>query len=146
MPSKKRPAPAGGDNSEPDVSPPDLGAGGPSHLDSLWDALCLTETPEEARGALADLVLHARHLRPEEHAELAALIRSGFKRRRGPPEKRRRQFDIYWTYIAFGGRRLLSRADAIESIAEHYNISQEAAAKAYDMAKKLRGGLQCEGK
>ncbi|MBP0466215.1 hypothetical protein J5Y09_19975 [Roseomonas sp. PWR1] len=139
MSDEEKPAPTDGGSAPPEVSPPDLGEWGSNYLDSLWDALHLyAETPEQFSGALAALVFHARHLRPEHHAELADLIRTPFKRPRGRSPNRSRQEEIWHRYFFLGPRT--PRTQAIDEIAADYNLSHDAAEKAYDRAKRYFSG------
>ena len=69
------------------VSPADLGEWGSEYLTMLWEDLYPAETVKDHRDALATLSFHARHLRPEDHAELSQWILNPFKPERGRPKR-----------------------------------------------------------
>jgi hypothetical protein len=123
-----------------ETSPADLGDRGDQFLQRLWDDLYWRSPTAEARAsALAALVRHARHLRPEDHAELAEIIRTPFTQPRGRPadiERREQIWDKYHSVGALFGAPAIPRRQAIEQIANKYSLSHEAAEKAYDQARR----------
>lgn len=125
---------------ERESSPATLGERGGEYLDRLWEELYLrSDTAEEWAANLAELVHHARHLRPEDHAELAKYIRTPFKRQRGRPANNTRRREIWNKYhsgSALSGAPAIPRHQAIAEIANDYGVCHEAAEKAYDQARK----------
>jgi hypothetical protein len=69
------------------VSPADLWEWGSEFLTRLWENLYGADTVKDHRDALGALVFHARHLRPEDHAELSQWILNPFKPGRGRPKR-----------------------------------------------------------
>ena len=69
------------------VSPADLWEWGSEFLTRLWENLYGADTVKDHRDALGALVFHARHLRPEDHAELSQWILNPFKPERGRPKR-----------------------------------------------------------
>ena len=69
------------------VSPADLWEWGSEYLTNLWEDLYRADTVKDHRDALGGLVFHARHLRPEDHAELSQWILNPFKPGRGRPKR-----------------------------------------------------------
>lgn len=118
-----------------ETSPADLGDWGDQYLERLWEDLYFRSHTAEAWAAgLAALVFHARHLRPEDHAELAEHIRTPFKRPRGRTANSERREDIWARYHWLFPPT--PRHQAIEEIATEYGLSHEAAEKAYDQARR----------
>ncbi len=119
-----------------ETSPADLGDWGDQYLDRLWEDLYFrSHTAETWAASLAALVFHARHLRPEDHAELAEHIRTPFKQPRGRTANIERREEIWDQFFHFGVPPI-PRHQAIEQIANKYDLSHEAAEKAYDQARK----------
>jgi hypothetical protein len=69
------------------ISPADLGDWGSEYLTNLWEDLYRADTVKDHRDALGALVFHARHPRPEDHAELSQWILNPFKPGRGRPKR-----------------------------------------------------------
>jgi hypothetical protein len=123
-----------------EISPPDLGEWGDQYLSQVWDNLCNALTAEEFSMAIVELVHHARHLDPLEHAILAKHVKTGlegFHRGRGRPKAEQRDREIWQRYFLFQPRPRTHRERSSEDIANRYNISLEDAKKQYDKVKKL---------
>jgi len=69
------------------ISPADLGEWGSEYVTNLWEHLYGADTVKDHSDALGALVFHARHLRPEDHAELSQWIFNPFKPGRGRPKR-----------------------------------------------------------
>jgi hypothetical protein len=69
------------------VSPAELWEWGSEFLTKLWENLYGADTVKDHRDALGAHVFHARHLRPEDHAELSQWILNPFKPGRGRPKR-----------------------------------------------------------
>jgi hypothetical protein len=69
----------------PDVLPYFHGEGLSAEIEAAFEKLYDRPSPEEFYESISLLIFHARHLRPFEHAHLAKLIRSPYKRNSGKP-------------------------------------------------------------
>ena len=68
------------------VSPAELWDGSSEYFNMIWQDLYKARTVQRYRDALANLVFHARHLRPEDHAELSQWILKPVTQQRGRPK------------------------------------------------------------
>ena len=68
------------------VSPAELWDGSSEYFNMIWQDLYKAQTVQRYRDALANLVFHARHLRPEDHAELSQWILKPVIQQRGRPK------------------------------------------------------------
>lgn len=122
-----------------EISPPNLGEWGDQYLSQVWDNLSDALTPEKFSTALVELVHHARHLDPLDHAILAKHVKlglEGFQRGKGRPKNELRDREIYDRYFLFQPRKRGHRERAIIEIANSYNLSIEDAKKQYDKVRK----------
>jgi hypothetical protein len=125
------------------ISAGDLGYwGDQAVLEPAWNALETAESAESFYRAAAALVFHARHLHPMHHTRLARMLLHPFKRPNGRPEAYERSEDIEMA-ITSAGRALvthewqnLSRVEMIAAIGARYGLTEDAARKAYDKAKR----------
>jgi len=62
------------------------GEGISPEIEAAFELLYENRSAEEFYKAVALLVFHARHLRPDEHSKIATLIQKPYKRRRGKLE------------------------------------------------------------
>jgi hypothetical protein len=85
-PAASDPPAAAAPEADADASPDDLGPYPTFILDDGWEALDRAVTADDHYNAIAGLVFHARHLTPQEHARLAELLRTRFRRPRGRPQ------------------------------------------------------------
>jgi hypothetical protein len=120
-----------------ETSPQDLGPYGSHFTDELWERLGQAVTQEANLHALADLVFHARHLSPREHAELARHIRTPFKRRRGKPRNFELAEAAEWAVMIgydptrsrlFGPGK--PRSTVVTDLARQFRTSKEVARRA----------------
>jgi hypothetical protein len=122
-----------------EISPPNLGEWGDQYLSQVWDNLSDALTSEEFSTALAELVHHARHLDPLDHAVLAKHVKlglEGFQRGKGRPKNELRDREIYYRYFLFKHRERGHREMASDDIANRYDLSIEDAKKQYDKVRK----------
>lgn len=121
-----------------EISPPNLGEWGDQYLSQVWGNLSDALTHEEFSTALVELVHHARHLDPLDHAILAKHVKlglEGFQRGKGRPKNELRDREIYYLYFGFKARKRGHREMASDDIASRYNLSIEDAKKQYDKVR-----------
>jgi hypothetical protein len=122
-----------------EVSPPDLGERADEIINGMWERFVLAATPEEERDAIAEIVFHARHFRPEDHAAVARAIRHPMAAPRGRPEKRALREDCA-VGIAFGLRssNQRERARFVAELARRHATSKEVVRRALRAAEEER--------
>lgn len=111
----------------------------------ILDAFETADTPEQFHRAAAKLMLHARHLHPIIHARIARRLAEPFKRPTGRPRQWERHGEIVEALrsrapgafgLMFHEWSGLSRTELIEQVMQRYGMTEEAARKAYDAAKR----------
>lgn len=112
-------------------------------VDPALDALENADNAEQFYRAAAALMFHARHLHPSTHAAIAKRLLRPFKRPSGRPAAYERNAYIEDAIAASGGSFFMlhewarhARVQMIAAIAERYGLTDEAARKAYDKAKR----------
>jgi hypothetical protein len=120
---------------------PDYRGEGPSfEIDEAYDAMLSSETAEEFYNAVSFLVFHARHLRPEQHAQIALILAKPFKRPRGKPRDRAfdKEIDDYvWrSNSKFFSAGEKSRNDKIIEVASARKINDEIVRRKVKSAEK----------
>jgi len=129
LPPRFNPFSEGSETTSPKALPEYNGDGPSSEIDEAFEAMLSSETAEEFYNAVSFLVFHARHLRPEHHAEIALILAKPFKRPRGKPRDRAfdKEIDDYvWRinskFLSAGEK---SRNDKIYEIADRRGITPE---------------------
>jgi len=112
-------------------------------IDPAWEALDRARTPQQFYRAAAALVFHARHLTPVEHATLAERLRTPFKLVRGGQENWERTEEIIYALgstgrIAWHEWHNMSRQQMIAEIQAKWGLTEDAARKAYDKARRIK--------
>jgi hypothetical protein len=101
-------------------------------IEAAFDTLTTNPTPEEFYEAASFLIFHARHLKADQHAELAQLIRLPYKRSAGKPENlalKRAAFDSVYLN-ALTKFKYESRTALINSLSTNYKVSKTIARRA----------------
>ena len=130
-------------DSEPEikVSPDDLGDYADMYIDSLWENLDFaSHTAEDFLHHIASLVHHARHLSPREHAQLALLIRTPFKRPRARPVNHTLDEDVAnYLLFSWSNPTQSEKAKFVAELAQKHNTSKENVRRALYKWKKESG-------